>query len=152
MPRKFQRKGKPDGPSRSRWEAFRHFPAAFLVTTFALFTVGLLFQRVLVYAFLTTTTYVLTDVALSGFLSTGPGQVKIFRQNPFTTRGYAFYVIIAFILIAAPLLALAVSYLPPTLSQVTAPFGAYGEVAAAVGFACGSTLVVYAYLRWLTMR
>lgn len=150
MPRRNRRQSRSDGSRWSGWQTLRHMPGAFLVTSAALIVIGFVFEWVVIFTFLATTTYVLTDVIMSYFLTAEPGYLKILKRAPFSTRGEGYLVLLAFILIIAPLVALLVYYAPVIISQESVGIGAYSHPAVVLGFAFGSTTVVYCYLRWLT--
>lgn len=127
---------------------------AFLATSLIIFVIGLLYEPALDYTFLATTTYVGTDIVLGVVFKTGSGPrsgwIKVLGRGRFASRADGYYVLLAFILVIAPVLAIGVAALPGLVAEATVNLGPWSLLAKVLGFAFGSMGVVYGYLRWLT--
>lgn len=147
-------------PSRSAEKAADSRPflsrawGAFLATSVALFVIGLLFEPALDYTFLATTTYVATDIVLGYVFKTGSGPrsgwIKVLGRVRFATRADGYYLLLVFILIISPVLAIGIAFLPGLVTEATANLGPWSLLSRILGLAFGSMGVVYGYLRWLT--
>jgi hypothetical protein len=128
----------------------RHLPVAIFVTSGTLFLAGYFLPQVLIYSFLATTTFVATDVILTGFIRTGPGRINVFASHLYATRGVGFWVLIGFMLIVAPIIAVAFSFAPGLVDSETAPLGVYSRLVTVAIISVLSMGTVGAYVRWLT--
>ncbi len=128
----------------------RHLPGAILVTSCALFTIGYFLPLVPIYSFPATTPLGATDAALTAFIRTGPRRINVFASHMYATVGVGFYVLIVFMLIVAPLIAMAFSIAPGLINSETAPLRTFSRLTGAAIISGLSMVTVGAYVRWLT--
>lgn len=128
------------------WSLLNRLPIAIPVTILILFVVGLFFESAVVYAFLAVSTYVLTDLALGLFVTSGRGRFKVFRGWVSGSPAKAYYALLFFIVIAAPLIASIIIFGPDFVFGYTSGLHTLGLILSDLIFSVGTAIFVGCYL------